>query len=119
MIVFFITCEEAVECLGSRLYWLYSWYYLTIEKPKRKVKTMIQDAMFTSVWDDGFEIHSKCKVNTETKEAFDIETIDVSDYDIDICTDEYITLLDGKQYDVYTSIRHCSFNNINDEYWYN
>lgn len=79
---------------------------------------MIQDAMFTSVWDDGFEIHSECKVDTETKEVFDIEMVDVSDYDIGVCTDEYITLLDGKQYDVY-NVEYCSINNINDEYWYN
>lgn len=47
MIVFFITCEEIVECLGYRLYWLYSWYYLTVERPKGKAKTMKYTVSYT------------------------------------------------------------------------
>lgn len=61
---------------------------------------MIQNAMFTSVWDDCIEIHSECFVDTDTHEVFDIGMVDVSDMDIDICTGEYITLPDGTDYDV-------------------
>lgn len=34
---------------------------------------MIKNATFVSVWDDGIEIKTSCKVNTETREVFDIE----------------------------------------------
>lgn len=40
MIVFFIICEEIVERLGSRLHRLYSWYSITVKRPKRKANTM-------------------------------------------------------------------------------
>lgn len=34
---------------------------------------MVKDATFISVWDGGFELLSSCKVNTETREVFNIE----------------------------------------------
>ena len=34
---------------------------------------MIIDGIFTSVWSNEGEVETKCKVNTETKEVFDIE----------------------------------------------
>lgn len=70
---------------------------------------MIQEAVYTSVWDDCVEIHSDCLVDTKTKEVFDIEMVDVSNYDIDICTNEYVTLLDGSEYSVNTD---------GSEYWH-
>lgn len=70
---------------------------------------MIQEAVYTSVWDDCTEIHSDCLVDTETKEVFNIELVDVSGYDIDVCTGEYVTLLDGSEYNVNTD---------DSEYWY-
>jgi hypothetical protein len=36
---------------------------------------MIKDAVFMSKFEDGKEIASKCKVNAETKEIFDIEIL--------------------------------------------
>lgn len=79
---------------------------------------MIKNATFVSVWDDDVEIESSCKVNTETKEVFDIEMVDVDDFDIDTCTGEYI-ILDGVEYDVYC-VDYCCINDIDDnEYWYN
>lgn len=59
---------------------------------------MIKNATFTSVWDGGYEITSGCKVNTETKEVFDIETIDVGD-DLDVLEFEFITV-DNIEYPV-------------------
>ena len=61
---------------------------------------MIQDATFVSIWDDCTEISSKCKVNIKTHEVFDIEMVDVSDYDIDCLTDEFIVLSDDSFHDV-------------------
>ena len=61
---------------------------------------MIESAIYTSVWDDATEIESSCKVNTDTKEVFDIEIVDVSNYDIDVLTREYITFASGAEFDL-------------------
>lgn len=74
---------------------------------------MIVEAVYTSVWDDDVEIDSNCKVNLDTREVFDIEMIDVEEYDVDSCTGEYITLADGSKYGVY----HKGNAEEND-YWY-
>lgn len=58
---------------------------------------MIKNAKFTSVWDGGYEVITNCKVNMETKEIFDIETVDV---DVDILEEEYVTIND-KKYSVF------------------
>lgn len=39
---------------------------------------MIKDAVFMSKFEDGKEIASRCKVNTKTKEIFDIEILKVN-----------------------------------------
>lgn len=83
----------------------------------KKGTTMIKDAIFVSVWDDEIEIESSCKVNTDTKEVFDIESVNVDDYDIDICTGEYITMNDGSEFDVYGA-DDCSINDHDDVFWY-
>lgn len=67
---------------------------------------MIKNATYTSVWDGGFAVTTNCKVNMETKEVFDIETVDV---DVDILEYEYVTI-DGKEYPV--------SNDEDTEYWY-
>lgn len=60
---------------------------------------MIKNAIFVSVWDGcEFEVATSCKVNTDTKEVFDIEMSDV-DADLDILEKEYITI-DGENYEV-------------------
>ena len=57
---------------------------------------MIKDATFTSVWDGGYEVTTNCKVNMETKEVFDIESVDV---DVNILEKEYVTV-DSVDYSV-------------------
>ena len=58
---------------------------------------MIKDATFTSVWDDGFEVTTECKVDTETMEVFDIEIANVSN--LNILNQQYVTI-DGEDYPV-------------------
>lgn len=68
---------------------------------------MIKNATFTSVWDGGYEITTNCKVNTETKEVFDVEKVDIDN--VDILDYEYITI-NGEDYSVSS--------NEDTEYWY-
>lgn len=72
---------------------------------------MIKNGTFTSVWDGSYEVITKCKVNMETKEVFDIE---VSEDTADLVNDlnyEYVTI-DGEKHFV-------SYNGEEDtEYWY-
>ncbi len=70
---------------------------------------MIKEARFISIW-DGEHIETACKVDTDTKEVFDIEQ---SDYTPEgICEGEYI-VIDGREYEVFTE------DNAGDnEYWY-
>lgn len=60
---------------------------------------MVKKAKFTSVWDDGYEITSECKVNIESKEVFDIVPVNVDELDLEILEREYITV-DNKEYPV-------------------
>ena len=75
---------------------------------------MIREAAFITVWDDYTRIESSCKVNINTKEVFDVEMVDVSDYgeDFDCCTIELIEI-DGEEFDV----SHIDLR-IDNEYWY-
>ena len=62
---------------------------------------MIKNATFTSVWDGGYEVATNCKVDTETREVFDIEVNDNAD-DIEGLNNldyEHITI-DGEEFDV-------------------
>lgn len=71
---------------------------------------MIKNGTFTSVWDGDFEVTTKCKVNMETKEVFDIE---VSEDTADLVNDlnyEYVTI-DGEKHFV-------SYKEEGTEYWY-
>ncbi len=68
---------------------------------------MIKNATFTSVWDGSYEVTTNCKVNTETKEVFDIEKVDI---DADVLEYEYVTL-DGNEYSV-------SNDNEDTDFWY-
>ena len=72
---------------------------------------MIKNGTFTSVWDGSYEVITKCKINMETKEVFDIE---VSEDTADLVNDlnyEYVTI-DGEKHFV-------SYNGEEDtEYWY-
>lgn len=79
---------------------------------------MIKNATFVSVWDDGFEVASGCKVNTDTNNVFDIEQVCVDKLDLEILDREYI-IIEGNEYDVYP-ITYCVPDDLADnEYWYN
>jgi hypothetical protein len=69
---------------------------------------MIKNAIFTSVWDGGYEVITNCKVNMETKEVFDIEMAEMDDA-LDVLEAEFVTI-DGIDYDV--------SNDDTTEYWY-
>lgn len=75
---------------------------------------LLKDATFTSVWDEGSrdcqEITTACKVNMETKEVFDIETVDC--FGVDVLDREYVTI-DGTQYSV-----SRKEDGEDTEYWY-
>lgn len=61
---------------------------------------MIKNATFTSVWDDGYEVTTNCKVNMETREVFDIEVNNDNKIEgLNNLNYEYITI-DGKEFDV-------------------
>lgn len=69
---------------------------------------MIKNATFTSVWNGGYKATTDCKVNTETREVFDIEMVEV-DESLDILEAEFVTI-DGIDYAV--------SNDDMTEYWY-
>lgn len=84
---------------------------------------MIKNATFVSVWDDGFEVASGCKVNTDTNEIFDIEQVCFDGLDVEILDREYI-IIDGneydvRQYDVYDVADFVPDDLADNEYWYN
>jgi hypothetical protein len=59
-------------------------------------------AIFTSVWDGGIAITTGCKVNTETKEVFDIQPNDSSQTEaLNTLEREYITM-DGTDFGVFS-----------------
>lgn len=64
---------------------------------------MIKEATFTSVWDEFSrqrqDVTARCKVNMDTKEVFDIETVNVDSLCLDILSREYITI-DGVEHPV-------------------
>lgn len=74
---------------------------------------MIKNATFTSVWDGGIEITTNCKVDMETKEVFDIETVE-GDERLEHLYKEYITI-DGIDYAV---LNASEFEDIDkSEFW--
>ena len=70
---------------------------------------MIKNATFTSVWDGGYEITTNCKVDTETKEVFDIEVSVGTEDLVEELDYEYVTI-DGEDYPV--------FGDDDNDYWY-
>lgn len=78
---------------------------------------MIKNATFVSVWDDGIEIKTNCKVNTETHEIFDIEEAYADG--LEIVNKEYVTI-DGMDYNA-VSAEYANLypEEIDDEtYWH-
>lgn len=85
------------------------------EKLKDELSGKIKDATFTSVWDGGFEITTKCKVNTETKEIFDIEVSGSTADAVNELDEEYVTI-DGVDY---SAANHDDIDEDDKEtYWY-
>lgn len=44
---------------------------------------------FISVWDDGVEIKTNCKINLETKEVFDIQLSDIGE-GLEILNEQFV-----------------------------
>lgn len=80
-----------------------------IEKFNTK-HSKIVDALYISSWSDG-DIVTRCKVNRETKEVFDIEESSVNP--AGCCEGEFIEL-DGLEFDVH---RDTDVDNTPNEYW--
>ena len=68
---------------------------------------MIKNAIFTSVWDGGYEIKTQCKVDMDTNQVFNIESVDVGNI-YEECKEEYITI-DEENYPVFR---------IGSNFWY-
>lgn len=82
---------------------------------------MILSGTFTSVWANEGEIETKCKVNTETQEVFDIECVDPADYgmECEILEYEYVEFGDRKKlhrFPVYSK-EDKEFNGDKEAYW--
>ena len=82
---------------------------------------MILSGTFTSVWANEGEIETKCKVNTETQEVFDIECVDPADYgmECEILEYEYVEFGNGKKlhrFPVYSK-EAKEFNGDKEAYW--
>lgn len=60
---------------------------------------MIVNGNFASVWADEGEIERSCKVNTNTHEVFDIESVDPADYgmECEILEYKYVEFGDGEK----------------------
>ena len=60
---------------------------------------MVKDATFISIWDDGICVASPCKVDTETREIFDIgeNDYDGDDGELDILQSEWVRI-DDEEY---------------------
>lgn len=56
----------------------------------------IINATSVSVWDGGTAIETECKINTSTREVFDIITVEA---DVDTFERQYV-VIDGQEYDV-------------------
>ena len=76
---------------------------------------MISNAAFTSVWSNT-TITTPCKVNTETREIFDIEIVDVNTDNM-ILEREYVTV-NGVKYPAYSAYTDDEDWDEDMDYWY-
>lgn len=81
---------------------------------------MIKNAEFTSVW-EGYEVTTSCKVDTETREIFDIEKVDTPTDDdgneLEILDREYVTV-DGVEYCAGSAYSETEEWDTDKDYWY-
>lgn len=73
----------------------------------------IQNATYTVVYENGAEVNRKCRVNMETWQMFDVERVKY-DHDVLDWVDQYVTLQDGKEYDVHW-VEYCGDGNY---FWF-
>lgn len=59
----------------------------------------IVEGEYISVWDGGMEICSPCKINTETKEVFDIEPGSMDADALNNLEDEFVQI-NGERFEV-------------------
>lgn len=96
-----------------------NWDFAICEVVDTKYPENIKDAMFTSVWDGGFEITTKCKVNTETKEIFDIEVSESNADMVEHLDEEYVTIDETDYRAVTAEYANLYPEEMDDEtYWY-
>ena len=55
----------------------------------KNTKSKIIKAAFVSIWDGNVYIETSCKINLETKEVFNIKTVD---YEGDMLEKEYVII---------------------------
>ena len=79
------------------------------ERKLQEETPMTKDCKFSSLWDDGIEIITNCRVNTSTKEVFDIDVVDT--HGLEMPCGEYV-IIDGKGFPVSRRGEGCT------EYWY-
>ena len=60
------------------------------------VNKNIINATFVSIWDGEIAIETECKINTSTREVFDIISVEA---DVDVLERQYV-IIDGQEYDV-------------------
>ena len=64
-----------------------------------KMFNIIENATFVSIWDGGYSVETKCSVNLETKEVFDIEMLsgdELEEMDLETLDEQYIIINDNK-----------------------
>lgn len=107
-------CEEIEEIIMDTFSHVDVWELVDEELTRRKLKNLESryNATFTSVWDGGFKVSSRCFVD---EEKMMIRAMSESDCSIEIeetlnCLDEeFVVLDDGRRYEVY------ELNNLNKE----
>lgn len=60
----------------------------------------IVEAAFVSVWDGGYEVATPCRVNTRTREVFDIGVSEGTAEMVNELEEEFIRFEDGMEYPV-------------------
>lgn len=79
---------------------------------KEYVGENIINATFVSVWDGGTAIETECKINTITREVFDIIPVEA---DVDVLERQYV-IIDGQEYDI---VRVDGADEVGEsEYWF-
>lgn len=59
----------------------------------------VVEACYVTVWDSSRSIETRCKVDVDNRQVFDIEMVDAPD--VEILEEEYIRFEDGSEYPVY------------------